>query len=853
MLSRKNLPEFAVNWRNILLLIFVCCISNGLLLYLFYDVFSEQAADNFAVDSQDNIYVAEFGSGKIGKYDPTGQFLESFSRLQKDGTSNYSTSRFFLFTFDAENNFYTISNLSNLLIKYDQRGNLLQQITLPDRAQNLPKQLVVDRAGNIYVLFSPGTQPVLRMYRPDGTEVANFAARLGGLKQSTNLVNLAVDTRGYLFLSDRKGQEIYVLAPESSRLMPMQLNGDYLPQSFRQMVVDSQGNFYMLSIVGDIIKYSREGQQTKLWISPVDMRFLLMTFNPANNSIYGLSNSNGQILVQKFDTNLSLVDNWTVGVPTIRQLEIFLLEYSLLLLLFVLLPSLVTRRTGLANLQSEGRALSNRLRQLLNSPSVMFDNLNLKQSKRGSFDYWLDGILIILGITVILVISLILPFKFLEVIPISWHDDSKLVVIILALLLAGVLVAGAVAWNKWLNYSLSKRYGGILQEVLSNFPASYPKRFAGEQHVIEKIRYRNYLILVSLCTIICIGGLLVFNHNLQIWLMEIIVVGGCGLAWILALVIGNYLPAKDNEVKLGWSELFDLIWRIGLLFLLFCIANSIFSSFYESLETSYDRTAYLDAMQVISLLLVKYIIFLGILWRILIYWIYSSHYQAYYKVAILKAKYIQQWRPIFLYPYFQYSIEVSAGALTEAEYTIFSALAGSIYWKPPQLAVLVEGLAILRRTQQRYPEAIYFFEKTLELDSSRISAYAGVGGVYLRMESYSNRAVELLDYAVSRATNLRKQLLPASKIEMLASRAWALAQAGRIDEAELVLQMALTKVSRKSRPLLALIYLRAAKVKELQNQPTLAREYYHMTVRADAHGLAGQTASTILGERGWNE
>ena len=146
-----------------------------------------------AVDSQGNLYAANFGvsagvSSTIAKFDPAGVFVGAISN---------TVNRPFGVLVDAADNLYVGNWFTNNISKFDSSGTF--QTTLGD-SNNIdgPMGLVKDSGGNLFVanLNSPIGSNVAK-FDPAGL----FSGYLGETANLTNPSALAIDSAGNLYLS----------------------------------------------------------------------------------------------------------------------------------------------------------------------------------------------------------------------------------------------------------------------------------------------------------------------------------------------------------------------------------------------------------------------------------------------------------------------------------------------------------------------------------------------------------------------------------------------------------------------------------------------------------------------------
>ncbi len=160
-----------------------------------------------------------------------------------------------------------------------------------------------------------------------------------------------------------------------------------------------------------------------------------------------------------------------------------------------------------------------------------------------------------------------------------------------------------------------------------------------------------------------------------------------------------------------------------------------------------------------------------------------------------------------------------------------------------------ENLGYVMLGQQRYKQAINSFERAITLKPDASGPYSGLAEAYLYQNINPHRALRLVNHALELKLDPSKTLADAYRIgEMLAVKAWATAQIGDHQEAETILQQALTEADPKMRPTLASIHLRAGKIYRLLNNQSAANKHFQHAYQIDPNGAYGQRAFQVLRE-----
>jgi tetratricopeptide (TPR) repeat protein len=149
----------------------------------------------------------------------------------------------------------------------------------------------------------------------------------------------------------------------------------------------------------------------------------------------------------------------------------------------------------------------------------------------------------------------------------------------------------------------------------------------------------------------------------------------------------------------------------------------------------------------------------------------------------------------------------------------------------------------------RYDEAIAALEGAIKTRPEGTDSYNGLAQVYLTLGNNPQRALELTDRAV---TNKRKRMHADRHVwgEILANRAWALAQLGRHDEAEHVLDQAFREADHGFKASLAGLHYRAAQLKRLQGKDAEVVKHLTQAQQIDPNGAFGKRANDELRKAG---
>ncbi len=251
-----------------------------------------------AIDSDDNIWVADYQDGRVQKFDPTGKFklliqvpADSNDNTLIDGLAadlqgnlyvtrggdilKYSTAdgkllktfpgkfpdtRYQALTVDATNTLYVLHTTAsdNSLIKLDADGKTLQRwdkivttVNKKDAAMELT--VAVDGVNNIYLSSFFGE--AVYVYDKDGKYVNRFSAKKDAQDSGSpgQIVvdgknNIYVDSFGTINHFDTSGRYLDSLPTDYTKGSPMGLT------------VDRQGFIYVVTNQGKVLKYQAPGK-----------------------------------------------------------------------------------------------------------------------------------------------------------------------------------------------------------------------------------------------------------------------------------------------------------------------------------------------------------------------------------------------------------------------------------------------------------------------------------------------------------------------------------------------------------------------------------------------------------------
>ncbi|MEP6984545.1 MAG: tetratricopeptide repeat protein, partial [Chloroflexota bacterium] len=152
------------------------------------------------------------------------------------------------------------------------------------------------------------------------------------------------------------------------------------------------------------------------------------------------------------------------------------------------------------------------------------------------------------------------------------------------------------------------------------------------------------------------------------------------------------------------------------------------------------------------------------------------------------------------------------------------------------------GWALLR--QNRYSEALEVLQNSIEFYPEGSDNFSGMGETLLWM----GKPAEAMPYFERGIENKRYRMKTDQFVwsELLANKAWALAQMGSFDEARLTYKQALDEAEQDMRPALAGLHVRGAYIYRLMGEDAQAIGELNMALQLDPNGGYGQLAKEAL-------
>ena len=190
------------------------------------------------------------------------------------------------------------------------------------------------------------------------------------------------------------------------------------------------------------------------------------------------------------------------------------------------------------------------------------------------------------------------------------------------------------------------------------------------------------------------------------------------------------------------------------------------------------------------------------------------------------------------------------GKLSEAEASLREAL--PLHDEPRQRALVLNSLASVLMDQERFTEAIGFYENAGRVWPDRGSSLRGIAEVWLHQGRESPEALEHARRAVEidrRATGMGKEALEYRLGEDLAVLAWALAaNAADTDEVDSALAEGFRLCGVRTKSILAQVHYHAGRAYLALHISDKSQEHFHRAAEVDPQGRFGRMARSTFSQ-----
>jgi predicted RNA-binding Zn-ribbon protein involved in translation (DUF1610 family) len=237
-------------------------------------------ARSIAVDQQGNIFVADYTSGRINKFDPQGNFLQL---IQLKPTNDNPDVYIFGIAADAIGNLYVASNGD--IIKYSaDEGN--QLLTIPDQWPDIYFQaVIVAPDGNLYSTNGMAGADDIIILDPQGEVLDHWVDTIENVNHDDPSIDLAlgVNHSGMVYILSPFGNKVYSYNPDGTYNFSFGVEGDR-PGQFKLstglLAITSQ-DYLVISDVYRVDLFDQQGNYLN--------KTFTIDYQTAGGSMYGMA------------------------------------------------------------------------------------------------------------------------------------------------------------------------------------------------------------------------------------------------------------------------------------------------------------------------------------------------------------------------------------------------------------------------------------------------------------------------------------------------------------------------------------------------------------------------------------
>jgi sugar lactone lactonase YvrE len=260
-------------------------------------VWGNLASYNYLVqDGSGNFYVYDILTRKIVKHDAAGREILRFTPSSFSSTSSQGVFVLAL-ACDIQNNLYafTANNQDSHIEKFNPQGQSTGIIESTNATKLTSSQVVmaVDPAGDIF--FADAKANLVRKLNQQGKQLLQFGSRGQGTGQFDEVLGLAVDGRGYVYVADINGHRMQKFSPTGQFLRENKVltaQDTYVGRCFASLSVDRAGTAYLGSSTDDFVRvydpsgkfsWQLPGNCSRLAINSAGTRLLTLSGQQTSN------------------------------------------------------------------------------------------------------------------------------------------------------------------------------------------------------------------------------------------------------------------------------------------------------------------------------------------------------------------------------------------------------------------------------------------------------------------------------------------------------------------------------------------------------------------------------------------
>ncbi len=221
---------------------------------------------SIALDSQDNLYVADSANHRIQKFDSKGHLITKWGGLgQGDGQLDCEPYSFCGVSVDANGHVYVTDGNNGRVQKFDANGKFLAKwgsLGSGDGKFNAPFGIGVDRQGNVYVADD---NKHIQKFDANGKFLARWGGPGDGDGEFGVVIRIAFDTQGSIYVTDM-GNGLQKFDANGKFLAKYKTCGKDPIHGAMGLALDAKDNVYVFDMTNKhLCKFDSNGRFVALW------------------------------------------------------------------------------------------------------------------------------------------------------------------------------------------------------------------------------------------------------------------------------------------------------------------------------------------------------------------------------------------------------------------------------------------------------------------------------------------------------------------------------------------------------------------------------------------------------------
>src|SRR5574337_1134498 len=184
-----------------------------------------------ALDSSENVYVADSANFRVAKFSTSGSFITAFG-TSGPGELNTTSG----VTLDSSGNVYAVDSNNNQITEFNSAGSFVK--SFGSATLSSPVGVAVDTSGNVYVADTGNNQIV--EFSNTGTSLQSF-----GNTTLSSPSGVAVDTSGNVYVADTGNNQIVEFSNTGAFVQSFGTSGSLLLSLPANVALNSNGDIFV--------------------------------------------------------------------------------------------------------------------------------------------------------------------------------------------------------------------------------------------------------------------------------------------------------------------------------------------------------------------------------------------------------------------------------------------------------------------------------------------------------------------------------------------------------------------------------------------------------------------------------